>query len=222
VKGHGKFDDVFLFYFNDNSRKSNIFVKLKSNTRHRITMKHLLAEKGNFSLRKYYESYIQIEKKLIRNEEVSIEESLFIMYTNADVEPRLKFNEFTDIGEAKFLMTGGSVLQFTEEKHKVIYEHLKEMPKHREFLSRFRIFYRQADEREMDLHIKFELQKIMELRERELDIAYVFFRDFITDWWQNSNCFLQDTNSRNNDPLRKTSEKLKHVLGKNRIRGIPN
>jgi hypothetical protein len=56
VKGIGKFDDAVVEYLDDNSRKSHIFVQLKSKTTNRITMKQLLADKGDFSLRKYYES----------------------------------------------------------------------------------------------------------------------------------------------------------------------
>ena len=83
-----------------------------------------------------------------------IDESLFIIYINTDVAPNMKPNKFTDIGEAKFLMTDGFVLQFNEEEHKTIYKHLQERSKHREFLSRLRIFYSQAKEELMEFHIK--------------------------------------------------------------------
>ena len=180
-------------------------------------MKKLLAENRDFSLRKYYDSYIQIEEKFNCSEEgvkleCSIDESLFIVYTNANVVSHLQSNKVTDISEAEFVMTGGSVLQFNEEEHKDIYEHLKELPKHREFLSRFRIFYRQADEMEMDRHIECELQQIMKLPESELDIAYMCFIEIMKEWWQHKNFFLKDTNCKHNDPLRKTSEKVSIIL----------
>ena len=60
----------------------------------------------------------------------------------------------------------------------------------------------------------------MKLLYNELDIAYIYFRDFVTGWSHNSRCFLQDTNSRENDPLLKTSEKLSAI--KNRIGIFPN
>ena len=180
-------------------------------------MKKLLAKQGDFSLCKYYESYIQIEEKFNFSEEgvkmeCSIDESMFILYTNANVSSYLQSNKVTDIGEAEFVMTGGSVLQFNEEEHKDIYEHLKELPKHREFLSRFRIFYRQADEREMDRHIECELQEIMKLPVSELDIAYMCFIEIMKEWWQHKHFFLKDTNCKQNDPLRKTSEKVSTSL----------
>ena len=103
------------------------------------------------------------------------------MYRNSDFKPDLESKKFTDLGEEEFITTGGSVLQFNKEEHKDIYQHLQDLPKHREFLSRFRIFYSQADEKEMDCHIKPELQQIMNLPQSELDIAYMGFRDFITD-----------------------------------------
>jgi hypothetical protein len=98
------------------------------------------------------------------------------------------------------------VLQFNEEEHKPIYEHLQELPKPREFLSRFRIFYRQADEKEMDWHIKHNLQHRMKLLESELELAYMCFLEFMKDWWQNLNYFLKEINSKENDPMGKTSE----------------
>jgi adenylate kinase len=109
-------------------------------------------------------------------------------------------------------MTGGSVLQFNAEEHKAIYEHLQELPKQREFLSRFRIFYSQADEKQMDCHIKRELQQCMKLRECEVELAYMCFRDLIEDWWQNSNFFLKEPNCNENDLLRTTSEKVRTTL----------
>jgi len=48
----------------------------------------------------------------------------------------------------------------------------------------------------------------MKLPESELGIAHVYFSYIMEDWWENCRCFLQDINTRENDPLRKTSEKL--------------
>jgi hypothetical protein len=50
----------------------------------------------------------------------SVDNRLFILYTNADVPPNLNSNKTINIGEEKFLMTGGSVLQFNEQEHKAI------------------------------------------------------------------------------------------------------
>ena len=216
MEGLGAFVDVFVEYLDGYCRKKHIFVQLKSKAKKRVTIEQLLAEKGDFSLRKYYKSYIEIEEKFNCSEGVklegSIDESLFILYTNADVGKNLQTNKVTDVGEAEFLMTDGTVLQFNEEDHPDIYRHLNELPKYREFLSRFRIFYRQADEKEMDWHIKSELQQIMKLPESELDITYMCFIDIIRNWWQHENFVLKDTNSRENDPLRKTSETVKPTL----------
>jgi hypothetical protein len=225
MKGLGVFDEVIVERLHGKSKKSHIFMQIKRITRQSVTTEKLLAKKGHFSLRKYYDAYMQFEEKFIRSEEgvkleCNIDESLFILYTNADVASYLQSNKPTNIGEEKFLMTGGSVLQFNEKDHPAIYKHLQELPKYREFLSRFRIFYSQANEKDMDRLIKGELQQIMKLPESELDIAYLFFIDYMKDWWQNGNFFLKDTNSRENDPLRKTSEFLRNII--NKIRGIPN
>jgi len=217
VKGLGAFDDVVVEYLDEDSSKRHIFLQLKSKAKRQITMAQLKSKDGDFSLSKYYDSYIQVEKNFNCSEEGvkmdgRIDESLFIIYTNTDVALNLKPNKVTDIGEEEFLMTGGSVLQFNEEEHKDIYQHLQELPKHREFLSRLRIVYSQANEEEMEFHIKPELQKSMKLPESELDLGYVCYRDFIMDWWQNCNYFLQDTNCMENDPLRRTSDKIRTTL----------
>jgi hypothetical protein len=104
------------------------------------------------------------------------------------------------------------VLLFNEREHKAIYKNLQKLPKHREFLRIFRVFYNQANEREMDRYIKSELQQIIELPESELEITYMCFIDIMKEWWQHENFFLKDTNSRENDPLPKTSEKAKPNL----------
>ena len=213
VKGHGDFDDVFVEYTDENSRKLHIFMQLKSKVSHTISMQQLLANEGQFSLSKFYESYIKIEEKFNCSGEGiklegSIDESLFIIYTTADVEQRLKSYNLIDFSQAEFLMTGGSVLQFNEEEHPAIYEKLQNLPKHREFLSRLRICYSQAGEMGMDRHIKSELQQIMKLSDSEMDITYMCFIDIMKEWWQHEKFVLKDTNSRENDPLRKTSEKI--------------
>jgi hypothetical protein len=220
VRGLGKFNDVVVEYSDDIRKKFHIFVHLNSETRQRIKMKQLLADRGDFSLSTFYDSYIQIEEKFNCNElgvkmDGSVDDSLFVLYTNGHVATNLLSNKATDIGEEKFLMTGGSVLRFNEEEHKAIYDPLQDLPKHREFLSQFIIFYSQADEKQMDLHIKPELQQCMGLAESELRIAYPRFLDCLTDWCKNKNCFLQDINCRENDPLQMTSEKLRTILEAN-------
>jgi hypothetical protein len=228
VRGLGKFDDIVVEYLNENCKKSHIFVQLKSKTRQRIKMQQLLADKGDFSLRRYYETYIQIEEKFNCSKlgvkmDGSVEDSLFILYTNAEVATQLQSNKVTEIGEENFLMTSGTVLQFNEEEHKAIYQHLQDLPKHRVFLSRFRIFYSQADEKELESYIKPELQQSMKLAVSELHIAYACFLGFMKEWWKKKNFVLQDTNSTENDPLQKTSEKLRTILeAKSRSRGKPN
>ena len=52
----------------------------------------------------------------------------------------------------------------------------------------------------------------MNLPQSELDITYMFFLDFIKDWWQHENFYLKDSNSRENAPLTMTSEKAKSTL----------
>jgi hypothetical protein len=161
-------------------------------------MSQLKSKDGDFSLRKYYDSYIQVEKNFNCSEGGvkmfgSIDESLFIIYSNADVGQKLSSKKVNEDCE-EFLMTGGSVMQFNEEEHKAICQHLQDLPKHREFFSRFRIFYRHAEEKELDKYIKSELQQSMKLPQNKLELAYMCFRDFIKEWGQNFNYFLKNKN----------------------------
>jgi hypothetical protein len=52
----------------------------------------------------------------------------------------------------------------------------------------------------------------MKLTDIKLDIAYMCFIDIMKDWWQHQNFFLKHTNSKGNDPLRKTSENTRIIL----------
>jgi hypothetical protein len=215
MKEHGKFDDDVSVCLNDNHSKSHIFIQLKSKVGRQITMQQLLAETGDFSLRKYCETYRGIEEKFNCSGvkmESSTDETLFVIYTSAPGEQKLKSNKFAEISQAEFLMTGGSVLQFNEEDHKAIYKHLQQWPKHCEFLSRFRMFYSQANEEEMDWDIKRELQQSMKIPESKLDLTYTVFLPIIQNWWQNCNYFLKETKNKENEPLWKTSGKLRTTL----------
>jgi hypothetical protein len=225
VEGFGVFDDVVLEYLDASGRTSHICVQLKRKERQRIAEKQLLAKSGDFSLIRHYESYTGIEKTFKSREQGdetkgSIDDCLFIIYTNADVEERLKSDTSAELGQEEFLNAGGYVLKFCEEKHKDIYEHMKEKPRYREFLSRYRIMYKQADEKRMDHYIIPPLQEILKFPDSERKSACQYFCDFVMGWWQKEDkpYFLQDTNLKENDPLLKTSENV----GKTVIARIPD
>jgi hypothetical protein len=64
----------------------------------------------------------------------------------------------------------------------------------------------------MDWHIEGQLQQIMPVRESQLDLIYRVFLSIIQNWWKNCNYSLRDTNCKENDPLRKTSETVGTTL----------
>jgi len=63
-----------------------------------------------------------------------------------------------------------------------IYEHMKEKPRNREFLSRYRIIYNQANEKGLDGFIISPLQDKMKFPDRESESACQYFCDFIMGW----------------------------------------
>ena len=206
VEGLGAFDDVAVEYLGDNSSKRHIFVQLKSKAKRHITLSQLKSKDGDFCLRKYYDSYIEVEKKFNCNEggvkmDGSIDESLFIIYTNTDIEQKLKSYNVIDFSQEEFLMTGGSVLQFNEEEHKAIYEHLQELPKYREFLSQLRIIYRQADDTELDCHIEPELEQSVKLPQKGNKFSLQMLMWFGKGLIANCNQFLQNAICKENGPL---------------------
>ena len=99
------------------------------------------------------------------------------------------------------MKTGGSVLQFNEEEHKAIYEHLQELPKHREFLSRLRIIYRQADDTELDCHIEPELEQSVKLPQKGNKFSLQMLMWFGKGLIANCNQFLQNAICKENGPL---------------------
>jgi hypothetical protein len=52
----------------------------------------------------------------------------------------------------------------------------------------------------------------MNIPESELDLTYKVFLSIIQNWWQNCNYSLRETNSKENDLLRKTSEEVRPIL----------
>ena len=114
----------------------------------------------------------------------SIDECLFTIYTNADVEIQLKCDKSTELDQKEFLNTGGYVLKFTEETRKDIYEHVKEKSRHREFLSPYRLIYKQANERVLEVFIIPPLQDKLEFPDSERESACHYFCDFTMSWWQ--------------------------------------
>jgi hypothetical protein len=93
----------------------------------------------------------------------------------------LKSNKDIEDDHEDLLMRGSSVLQFSEEDHKDIYEHLQELPQHRKCLSRFGIMYKKCNEKEMDHYITRELQQNKKLPGIEVDLAYIYFRESMKD-----------------------------------------
>jgi hypothetical protein len=140
----------------------------------------------------------------------SINDSLFVIYTNADLTD-LQSNKHTDTDEESLLMTGGSVLQFNEQEHDAIYRQLKHFDKHSQFFCRFRIMYNQTDEENMERHIKSELNQTMKLHCIELDRACMYLLDCMRKWWQSDNVFLTHI-STEKDPLLKTSLHVKLLI----------
>jgi hypothetical protein len=117
----------------------------------------------------------------------SIDECLFTIYTNADVEVLPKCDKSTELDQEEFLNTDGYVLKFTEETRKDIYEHVKEKSRYREFLSRYRIIYKQANERVLGVCIIPQIQEKLELPDSERESACQYFCDFTMSWWQKKN-----------------------------------
>jgi len=60
MKGLGAFDDVVIEYVDDNCSTKHIYLQLKNKVKQLITMPQLKSKDGDFSLRKYYDSYIKV------------------------------------------------------------------------------------------------------------------------------------------------------------------
>ena len=72
----------------------------------------------------------------------------------------------------------------------------------------------------MDRYIIPPLHEKLKLTDRERESACQYFCDSIMGWWQKKNdysYFLQETNFKENDPLQKTSEKLRERSDANKL-----
>ena len=117
------------------------FMQLKYKENSKVYMSQLLTMKGDFSLLKYYKSYIEIKQNWTEDEDLQscgkFEDSLFVLFTNATFENNVDSNN--DLGSSdilELLNTQGRVTQFTEQHHKQIYNLFEKLPRYIELLSK--------------------------------------------------------------------------------------
>jgi hypothetical protein len=144
---------------------------------------------------------------------VRIDECLFIIYINADVKEGLKSDKSTELDQEEFFSTGGYVLKFSQETRRHLRAH-EEKTRYCEFLSRYRIMYKQANEKDLDGFVIPPLQEKLQFPDSEREQACQYFGYFLMGWWQKeiNSYFLKETNLKENGPLQTTSEKVRKTL----------
>ena len=186
----GSFDDIVL-----KSGHRTAFMQLKHKQNAEIDMSMLLTVKGQFSLIKYYKSYIDIKQQWQHNVDLqqcdNFEDCLFIIFTNAS----LVDNVGSNVGSNEmlhFLNTEGKIIQFTGEQQTKICNVFRNDPKYkgdlsgfREFLSQLWLLTEQTGESALDSPIESELRVLF----GNVDNFDKVTKE-IQNRWQNSNAYL--------------------------------
>ncbi|PSN53791.1 hypothetical protein C0J52_06217 [Blattella germanica] len=129
------FDDIVL-----KLGSQKIFLQLKHRKRSEsmIYKSQLVQLKGDFTLLKYYKSYMDIKGQWKRDKDLKtcgkFEDSLFIVFTNAMLEDGLGTDDETK-EKYDIVNTGGKCVCFSEEQDGDIYEIFKNVPYYKQLLS---------------------------------------------------------------------------------------
>ncbi|PSN41509.1 hypothetical protein C0J52_07224 [Blattella germanica] len=207
-------------YQHGNSRKTTFFIHIKHKRNERpITVSHLFKDKKtDYSLFKFFESYVKLRK--IVKENVHLEDCKFILCTNRDIKDVAKLEKKIAIGSEKSLLAGGSILQFSKEtlaegfktsidsedlankdKLTVEFKTLTEHDDFEGFLRQFYIVFKQ-DIPQVEEHIKDELKSILKVSNDDIDKYFIIFSREMKNWWSRSKEFL--TKDLKGTPLEKT------------------
>ena len=95
MKNCGAFDDVVLQFSKESKKKRCIFIQMKSKATKIVGFSSLMSmSKTDFSLMKYFLSYLEIKKSFNEQNKTpfdgEFDDSLFVLYTNSDVSGELK------------------------------------------------------------------------------------------------------------------------------------
>ncbi|PSN31502.1 hypothetical protein C0J52_24502 [Blattella germanica] len=223
AEGYGDFDDIIFNFFTP--KKYCLFLQLKNKANAKIRADNLVSVKHDFSIPKLYHSYMDIKKKInmhikkkMNSEEsefpfdVELENCIFILYTNANIEESLMSKQEFEIGTERIALTDQSMLRLDESDHSEIFEKLSELSDLREFLKSFRIMYNQASDNKLDDLISYEIQQYLQLSESDSQIAFTTFRDLIQQWWQKlkTSAYLTDSYEEHSI-LKKTLEHVRSI-----------
>ncbi|XP_023706645.1 uncharacterized protein LOC111863996 isoform X2 [Cryptotermes secundus] len=141
MEAGGKFDDIVFTLYGE--RKKTVFMQLKHKrkTEKKITKEQLLQVigKGDFSLPKYCASYCQIKKNWGKNKDLefcgSIEDSAFIIYTNAEMSDIPRGSSDCSSGWPVFVKSEGQCFRLTKDVHKVFYDFFENLPIYKDLVN---------------------------------------------------------------------------------------
>ncbi|XP_069669145.1 uncharacterized protein [Periplaneta americana] len=194
----GNFDDIALQLYSTgnvtgtNNTIQTYFIQLKNKKKTKISEDQLLSSpKGDFSLFRYYPSYIEVEKqfeskKLCSWFDGQFEDCLFILYTNADVDKSILVPASNEECLEIFLTdeSHNHVLKFNDEDHRNVYQALQNKPKYREFLNQLRIVYKQANEDELERSIMTQIELNPTVSKNNIKFTYTEYIRLLEQWWK--------------------------------------
>ncbi|XP_069670189.1 uncharacterized protein [Periplaneta americana] len=174
----GKFDDLVL-----SIDGKTAFVQLKHKLGAQTSAEKRYTVCRIFAMKKHYSSYYALKKDWEEKTDLQqwgpFRNVQFVVYTNAVVA----VGEAVDTDVQNVLMTGGKCLRFSEND----FPELKNEPDFSQFLHQFRLYTKQASEKELDFLIRAEL-----VRALGTDSQFQKFLTNITNWTEGPGSYLTE------------------------------
>lgn len=187
----GNFDDVVLIYRlpADELKYRVVLLQAKHKNNFTITLKALVGPKNDFSLGKYFESYLNVKHlwktPVVMEQRLQmVEEVTLVLYTNARSDLRDAAVDVTNYPEmqhlTQILLTGGRMLRI-QDAEQVLPPGEKEAFT---FLHHFVLCTEQMSHLTIDVFLEAEMRLL--LRPQSTDIAQILIstlKSLVKEWW---------------------------------------
>lgn len=192
--GAGAFDDAVLVFRPHYSEKySAILLQAKHKKNAKITTKTLKGSKNDFTLVKYFKSFVEMGGKwnsvMINEQEEELEEVVYVLYTNARADLRATAVDITNSSEhqvlSQLLLTGGRMVKIS---HSPVADVLStvDSSQAQTFLAQLVLCYEQMDHDAASKFIEEEIALILNSGHENITKIRHRIIKLMKEWWAES------------------------------------